>query len=48
MGIGLYYASLVMELGDGHLAFPDAREADVPEEFDGAVVALVFPKEKKA
>lgn len=48
MGIGLYYASLVMELGDGHLTFPDAREADVPEEFDGAVVALVFPKERKA
>ena len=38
------YANLVMELGDGRLAFPDAREADVPEEFDGAVVALMFPE----
>ena len=44
MGVGLYYANLVMELGDGSLAFPDAREADVPNEFDGAVLALVFPR----
>ena len=47
MGLGLYYANLVMELGDGHLAFPDATEADVPEEFNGAVLALVFPREKE-
>ena len=45
MGLGLYYTGLVMELGGGRLAFPDAREADVPKEFDGAVLALVFPKE---
>lgn len=48
MGIGLYYANLVMELGDGHLAFPGAKEADVPEDFGGAVSALVFPPEKVA
>ena len=48
MGVGLYYANLVMELGDGSLLFPDAREADVPREFDGAVLALVFPKEREA
>lgn len=47
MGVGLYYANLVMELGDGRLAFPDAREAGVPEEFDGAVSALVFPAAKE-
>ncbi len=47
MGLGLYYANLVMELGDGRLAFPDAGEADVPEEFDGAVLALVFPQENE-
>ena len=47
MGVGLYYANLVMELGDRHLAFPDAREADVPSEFDGAVLALVFPRESE-
>ena len=45
MGLGLYYANLVMELGDGRLIFPDAREADVPEEFNGAVLALIFPQE---
>ena len=45
MGVGLYYANLVMELGEGRLAFPDATEADVPSEFDGAVLALVFPRE---
>lgn len=42
MGVGLYYANLVMEMNGGHLAFPDTDEADVPEEFDGAVIALVF------
>ena len=47
MGVGLYYANLVMELGEGRLAFPDAREADVPSEFDGAVLALVFPRESE-
>ena len=48
MGVGLYYADLVMELGDGLLLFPDAREADVPTEFDGAVLAMVFPREREA
>lgn len=48
MGVGLYYANLVMELGDGFLLFPDAREADVPKEFDGAVLAMVFPREREA
>ena len=47
MGLGLYYANLVMELGDGRLAFPDAGESDLPEEFNGAVLALVFPQEKE-
>ena len=43
MGVGLYYANLVMELGNGRLAFPDASEASVPDQFDGAVSALIFP-----
>ena len=47
MGVGLYYANLVMEFGDGRLAFPDAREAGVPAEFEGAVLALVFPPENE-
>ena len=43
MGLGLYYANIVMELGDGTLVFPSAQDADLPEGFDGAVVALLFP-----
>ena len=45
MGLGLYYAHMVMELGGGRLAFPDRSEAEVPDAFDGAVVALMFPQE---
>ncbi|WEX09633.1 ATP-binding protein [Chelativorans sp. AA-79] len=41
-GLGLYFANLVMDLNEGHLVFPAAEQADVPEAFDGAVVALVF------
>lgn len=44
MGVGLYYANMVMELNGGRLAFPDAEQAGVPEYFDGAVLALVFGK----
>lgn len=44
MGVGLYYTNMVMELNGGRLAFPTAEEADVPEGFDGAVLALVFTK----
>jgi signal transduction histidine kinase/anti-sigma regulatory factor (Ser/Thr protein kinase) len=47
MGLGLYYANLVMELNGGRLAFPDREEAEVPSEFDGAVVALLFGKDGK-
>jgi signal transduction histidine kinase len=43
-GLGLYFANMVMDLNEGKLMFPTAEEADVPEEFDGAVVALVFGK----
>jgi anti-sigma regulatory factor (Ser/Thr protein kinase) len=42
MGLGLYYANMVMQLAEGQLAFPSTDEVDIPEEFDGAVVALVF------
>jgi signal transduction histidine kinase len=47
MGVGLYYTNMVMELNGGRLAFPDADEANVPEGFDGAVLALVFGKGDK-
>ena len=42
MGLGLYYANLAMELNGGQLAFPQPGEVEIPEEFDGAVVALIF------
>lgn len=44
MGMGLYYANMVMDLNDGELAFPDISETDIPEKYDGAIVALRFPK----
>ena len=42
MGLGLYYANLVMELSGGELVFPEREDVEVPEVFDGAVIALVF------
>ena len=42
MGLGLYYANLAMELNGGRLAFPLRGEVDVPEECDGAIVAMIF------
>lgn len=44
MGVGLYYTNMVMELAGGRLMFPDPEEVDLPEYYDGAVVALVFRK----
>lgn len=44
MGLGLYYANMVMELNGGRLIFPTAEEADLPPEFTGAVIGLVFGK----
>ena len=42
MGLGLYYSNLAMELNTGQLVFPQPGEIGLPEEFDGAVVALLF------
>jgi signal transduction histidine kinase len=42
MGLGLYYANLAMELNGGQLVFPQYDSVELPEGFDGAVVALVF------
>lgn len=47
MGLGLYYANLVMELSQGSLQFPDAGDVELPEEAEGAVVALVFKSGEK-
>ena len=37
-----------MDLSNGSLLFPSASEAGVPKEFSGAVLAMVFPSERKA
>lgn len=42
MGMGLYYANMVMDLNDGALLFPDPSEVDVPDSFEGAIIALRF------
>jgi nitrogen fixation/metabolism regulation signal transduction histidine kinase len=42
MGLGLYYANLAMELNGGQLVFPQPDEVDLPPDFDGAVIALIF------
>ena len=46
MGLGLYYANLAMELNSGRLVFPQPGDVELPEGFDGAVVALVFQPAK--
>lgn len=45
MGLGLYYASLVMEMYGGKLLFIDPRDYDIPSTVTGAVLALEFKKE---
>ena len=42
MGLGLYYANLAMELNGGQLAFPQPGAIEIPDEFGGAIVALIF------
>ncbi|WP_349041978.1 ATP-binding protein [Agrobacterium sp. SORGH_AS 787] len=46
MGIGMYYARLVMEACDGFIAFPSAEDVGLPASYDGAVTALVFRQGK--
>ena len=46
MGLGLYYANLVMELAGGQLVFPQPGEVELPDGFNGAVVALIFRESK--
>ncbi len=41
MGIGLYYINLAMEVNKGRLVILDDQD-DIPSEFDGAALALVF------
>jgi signal transduction histidine kinase len=45
MGLGLYYANIVMQLNEGWLEIPAHEDADVPDRFTGAAVVLVFSGE---
>ena len=42
MGLGLHLADQVMKVQGGRLEFPQLGDLALPEEFDGAVIALVF------
>lgn len=42
MGLGLYYANIVMQLNEGRLDLMPAGDTDSPECFDGAAAALIF------
>lgn len=42
MGLGLYYANMVMQINEGRLDLMPAPDADVPKGFEGAAAALVF------
>ncbi len=44
MGLGLYYAGLAMELNGGQLLFPQLGEVEIPDEFGGAVAAMIFKR----
>ncbi|NRR90834.1 ATP-binding protein [Winogradskyella undariae] len=44
MGLGLYFADLVMKMTGGKLLFPDVADLDLPPAYTGACIVLVFPK----
>lgn len=44
MGLGLYFADLVMNMIGGKLLFPDSLDLEIPNVYNGACIALVFPK----
>lgn len=46
MGLGLYFVNLVMEMMGGKLLFPDKEDLEIPKVYDGAILVLVFPKQK--
>lgn len=46
MGIGLYLANLVFESMGGQFKIIDSSEYDIPENYDGACIALIFPKNR--
>jgi len=44
IGLGLYFVDLVMKMTGGKLVFPDAKDLNIPNSFNGACLALIFPK----
>ena len=46
MGLGLYIVNEVMRVNKGVLRFPGPRDIELPNELDGAVIALQFPQAK--
>jgi signal transduction histidine kinase len=44
IGLGLYFADLVMNMIGGRLIFPDTLDLEIPKIYNGACIALVFPK----
>lgn len=44
MGLGLYIVNEVIRVNKGRLLFPATGDIELPEPFDGAVVALQFPE----
>lgn len=47
MGLGLYFASLVMDSIGGKIIFPSNEDCIVPTDYTGAIVALIFPRPTK-
>ena len=43
MGLGLYFSDLVMNMIGGKLLFPDSSDLEIPDVYNGACIALVFP-----
>jgi len=43
MGLGLYIVNEVMRVNKGRLVFPDSGDVEIPDDIEGAVVALQFP-----
>lgn len=47
MGVGLYYADMVMKSHKGRLSFPSAKSVEVPLKTNGACIAFIFDNTEK-
>jgi anti-sigma regulatory factor (Ser/Thr protein kinase) len=47
MGIGLYYADMVMKSHKGRLSFPSTKSVEVPSKTNGACIAFIFDNTEK-